>query len=165
MSDCVSNSLRVVKTYRQVNDKQVSYCEIYSIQSLGVRIAVLIIISWCSETRGHRGRTCGPVCPWPSNSNPLQRPARDTFFHFMEALLRHVSPYEILIIIYRISCRLTTYQARASQRRQCAAVAPPHLSTVSRTFFSTGESNANGGITVVCQWYWVCDTGRRWRLR
>jgi hypothetical protein len=27
VSDSVSNSLRVVKTYRQVNDSKVSYCE------------------------------------------------------------------------------------------------------------------------------------------
>lgn len=31
VSDTVSNSLRVIKTYRQVNDTKVSYCKVYQI--------------------------------------------------------------------------------------------------------------------------------------
>lgn len=90
VSDSVSNSLRVVKTYRQVNDTKVSYGRLSPV-SLSRSLTLLKKLLLTKNSRGclagrARGRHCRPVWARPQDAHPLQRPAGSLVFHPVETL-------------------------------------------------------------------------------
>jgi len=91
VSDSVSNSLRVVKTYRQVNDTQVSYSKSTLVLSDRFASTVLIDCSRGSETGSSTRWSHGVTWPWAQDQNLVQRFARTAVQYSVEIILRSVS--------------------------------------------------------------------------
>ena len=92
VSDSISNSLRVVKTYRQVNDTKVSYGKATYITS---RSQSQELTSSCfsrSCTRcGHSRRGYRPPWTWTQDSHFGQRPTGHSVLYSLEIIPRSVS--------------------------------------------------------------------------
>jgi hypothetical protein len=101
ISDSVSNSLRVIKTYRQVNDTKVSYGKSFLITCLficfsGCYFANFFFLSFLECRRGRAAggsgrRSIGAAGARPEDTHLEQRPAGTSVFHFVEALFGSVS--------------------------------------------------------------------------
>lgn len=111
VSDSFSNSLRVVKTYRQVNDTKVSYCKsfkksFFSFPKLYLskcnatntwkgNTRFFFLILYCLLTPGN-SRSCeigcatgwypGPIWPGPQDENHCKWSAGHHLFDFVEAV-------------------------------------------------------------------------------
>lgn len=83
VSDSVSNSLRVVKTYRQVNDTKVSYSMHHGPT---YKHALLIHISRCCQAGGSRGWDSRASREGTFHKNFVQWSPRNTVFHIVEAV-------------------------------------------------------------------------------
>lgn len=88
VSDSVSNSLRVVKTYRQVNDTKVSYGEGALLCSWWF---ILNLRSRGCEIGGPRGRINRALWSWAQDTYLVQWASGLAILNFMEALPRPVS--------------------------------------------------------------------------
>ncbi len=91
VSDSVSNSLRVIKTYRQVNDTKVSYCKYPELGSPCPLCVLLMAISRGCEVGGCARRHHWTPRPWSQDPYLVQWPSRTPVLHPVEAFLGPVS--------------------------------------------------------------------------
>ena len=91
ISDSVSNSLRVIKTYRQVNEERVDYCKSHSAncRTKPTRSLMNIFSGSCTSSSGSRWLYRSPW-PWVEDTYFGEWPSRSHVFCLVENLLRSV---------------------------------------------------------------------------